>query len=128
MANIVIWSVFENGVGIIAASLPPIHKLFKYYDDSSVGDSTPAGAGAFETIGGTPLSQPSGAFELKPLRSSTRLTMSKSGQWDRLDDEIPGQEHITVRRTFSIVEENDAEAAQQVRSQKSGKAVIVPQM
>lgn len=128
MANIVIWSVFENGIGIIAASLPPIHKLFKYYDDSSVGDSEPAGAGALETIGGTPLSQPSGAYELKPLRSSTRRTMTKSGQWDRLDDEVPGQEHITVRRTFSIVEENDAEEAQKVRNEKSRKAVIVPRL
>ncbi|KAK7732678.1 hypothetical protein SLS63_004933 [Diaporthe eres] len=109
MANIVIW-------------------LFKFYDDSSVGDSTPAGAGAFETIGGTPLSQPHGAFELKPLRSTSRLAMTKSGQWDRLDDEAPGQEHITVRRTFSIVEENDEEEAQKVRSEKSGKAVIVPKL
>ena len=128
MSNIVIWSVFENGVGIIAASLPPIHKLFKYYDDSSMGESTPAGAGAFETIGGTPLSQPSGAFELKPLRGSSRLTVTKSGQWDRLDDELRGQERITVRRTFSIVEENDAEEAQKVWSEKSGKAAIVPNL
>lgn len=128
MANIVIWSVFENGVGIIAASLPPIHKLFKFYDDSTVGDSTPAGAGAFETIGGTPLSQPHAAFELKPLRSSSRLTMTKSGQWDRLDDEIPGQESVTVRRTFSIVEENEVDEAQSMRSERSGKAVIVPKL
>lgn len=129
MANIVIWSVFENGIGIIAASLPPIHKLFKYYDDSTAGESTPAGAGAFETIGGTPLSQPSGTFELKPLRSSSsRLTGTRSGQWDRLDDEVPGQERITVRRTFSIVEENDAEEAQKLRGEKSGKAVIVPKL
>lgn len=128
MSNIVIWSVFENGIGIIAASLPPIHKLFKFYDDSTVGDSTPAGAGAFETIGGTPLSQPHTAFELKPLRSSSRLTMTKSGQWDRLDDEIPGQEHITVRRTFSIVEENDVDEAQKVRGERSGKVVIVPKL
>ncbi|KAL1865329.1 hypothetical protein Daus18300_007219 [Diaporthe australafricana] len=128
MANIVIWSVFENGIGIIAASLPPIQKLFKFYDDSKVGSSTPAGAGASETIGGTPLSQPSGAFELKPLRSSSRLTVTKSAQWDRLDDDAPGQERIAVRRTFSIVEEIDAEAAHQVRSEKSGKAVIVPKL
>lgn len=128
MANIVIWSVFENGVGIIAASLAPIHKLFKFYDDSTVGDSTPAGAGAFETICGTPLSQPHEAFELKPLRSSSRLTMTKSGQWDRLDDDAPGQERITVRGTFSIVEENDVEEAERVRSEKSGKSVIVPKL
>lgn len=94
-----------------------------------MGDSTPAGAGAFETIGGTPLSQPHAiAFELKPLRSTSRLTMAKSGQWDRLDDEAPGQEHITVRRTFSIVEEHDEEEAQKVRSEKSGRAVILPKL
>lgn len=126
MSNIVIWSVFENGVGIIAASLPPIHKLFKFYDDSTVGESTPAGVGAFETIGGTPLNQQHAAFELKPLRSSSRLTMTKSGQWDRLEDDFPGQERITVRRTFSIVEENDLEEAQQARSEKSGRVVIAP--
>jgi hypothetical protein len=129
MSNIVIWSVFENGVGIIAASLPPIHKLFRYYDNSSPGDSTPArGAGAFETIGGTPLSQPSGAFELKHLRSPNRLSGTKSGQWDRLDDTLPGKERITVRRTFSIVEENDLEEARKIRNEKSGKAVIVPKL
>lgn len=128
MANIVIWSVFENGVGIIAASLPPIHKLFKFYDDSSVGESTPAGAGAFETIGGTPLSQPHGAFELKPLRSYSRLTMTRSGQWDRLDDEAPSQDHITVRRAFGMVKENDEEEAQKVRSGDLGKAVIMPKL
>lgn len=128
MANIVIWSVFENGIGIIAASLPPIHKLFKFYDDSTVGSSTPAGAGAFETIGGTPLSQPSGTFELKPLRSSSRLTVTRSGQWDRLDDDVPGQEHVTVRRTFSVAEENDVEEAYQARSKKSGKASIMPRL
>lgn len=109
MANIVIWSIFENGVGIIAASLPPIHKLFRFYDDSAVEESNQARAGAVQTIGGTPLSQPHGAFELKPLRTSSRLTVTKSGQWDRLDDEGPGQERVTVRRTFTIVDEIDAD-------------------
>lgn len=87
MANIVLWSIFENVVGIIAASLPPIHKLFKFYDDSTVEESNQARAEAVQTIGGTPLSHPHGAFELKPPRSSSRLTVTKSGQWDRLDDD-----------------------------------------
>ncbi|KAJ0106827.1 hypothetical protein J7T55_001351 [Diaporthe amygdali] len=112
-----IWSVFENGLGIIAASLPPIHKLFKFYNDTSVGSSTPAGGGAFETIGGTPLSQSHGAYELKPLRNSSRLTVTRSGQWNRLDDEGPNQELIMVRRTFSIMEENDVEEARKIRSE-----------
>lgn len=98
----------QNGIGIIAASLPPIHKLFRFYDDSTMKESNPARAGAVQTIGGTPLSQPHGAFELKPLRSSSRLTVTKSGQWDRLD-EVPGQERVTVRRTFSIVDESNAD-------------------
>lgn len=54
--------------------------------------------------------------------------MTKSGQWDRLDDEILGQEHITVRRTFSIVEENDVDEAQKARSSRSGQAVIVAKL
>lgn len=108
-ANIVLWSVFENGIGIIAASLPPIHKLFKYYDDSQTGSPKQSGGGAVETIGGTPLSQPNGTYQLSPLASrtlTTKVSSQRRGAWDRLRDEECGGDGVMVHKSFFVIEEN----------------------
>lgn len=53
-----LWSTIENAIGIIAASGPPIYKLFNLYTTDYEGScSNNSGAGATETIGGTPLGQ-----------------------------------------------------------------------
>lgn len=114
VANIVLWSVFENGIGLIAASLPPLNKLFKYYETSKDGTpgSYPLGGGRSQTIGGgTPSFPTQGTFELSARRASAKLTTSaKGGQWDRLDDESWTGRGIAVRKTFEVVEETESVA------------------
>lgn len=112
MANIVLWSVFENGIGLIAASLPPLNKLFKYYrttKDATPGSHQP-GAGGSVTIGGTPFDS-HGTFELSPRRASAKMRSSTiGGQWDRLDDESWIERGIVVQKTFEVTEETRSDA------------------
>ncbi|KAI1881832.1 hypothetical protein JX265_000658 [Neoarthrinium moseri] len=82
--------LFENGVGLIAASLPPIRKLFGYYGDTDQMPRRVERAGAIETIGGTPFSK----YSTTQLRILTPKPRS-SGQWDRLDETSSSQERIS---------------------------------
>ncbi|KAJ4421566.1 hypothetical protein N0V82_003704 [Gnomoniopsis sp. IMI 355080] len=113
VANIVLWSIFENGIGLIAASLPPLNKLFKYYATTKEGTpgSYPLG-GRSQTIGGTPnFGGTHGTFELSARRASAKLTSSaKGGQWDRLEDDSWTGRGIAVRKTIEVVEETDSDA------------------
>ncbi|KAJ4394847.1 hypothetical protein N0V93_004067 [Gnomoniopsis smithogilvyi] len=113
VANIVLWSIFENGVGLIAASLPPLNKLFKYYATSrdATPGSYPLGGGRSQTVGGNASVPTHNAFELSARRASAKLTTSaKGGQWDRLDDDSWTGRGINVRKTFEVVEETDSDA------------------
>ncbi|KAH8647733.1 hypothetical protein BX600DRAFT_443083 [Xylariales sp. PMI_506] len=98
-ANIVLWSIVENGVGIIAASLPPIRKLLRFYRNTKSESQPIERAGAIETIGGTPFTN----------RTSTKLRalspkpggydMGSSGQWNHLGDASSSQEVIIESRS-----------------------------
>ncbi|EMR65135.1 putative integral membrane protein [Eutypa lata UCREL1] len=76
--NTVLWSTIENAIGLIAASLPPIHKLLGLYAAEHEGSCSNSGAGATETIGGTPLSQRDLPAQLRTLRAR-RMTQSDAG-------------------------------------------------
>ncbi|KAI1206183.1 uncharacterized protein F4807DRAFT_463949 [Annulohypoxylon truncatum] len=102
-ANIVIWSNVENGIGIIAAALPPIRKLFRYYGTTKDRTSSADRAGALQTIGGTPLSKSNVSTQLRNLSPrNTRSTkrsefgIEGSGSWNRLDGDSSSKENIIV--------------------------------
>ncbi|KAI0880139.1 uncharacterized protein GGS22DRAFT_175969 [Annulohypoxylon maeteangense] len=98
-ANIILWSNVENGIGIIAAALPPIRKLFRYYGttkDRSSNNKT----GALKTIGGTPLTKNTVSTQLKNLspRNTKRSELGSegSGPWNRLDGDSSSKENMIV--------------------------------
>ncbi|KAI1375843.1 hypothetical protein F4677DRAFT_102397 [Hypoxylon crocopeplum] len=97
-ANIILWSTVENGIGIIAASLPPIRKLFRYYGTTQEKSYPVVRAGAIETIGGTPLTKNPVSTQLRNLspRSTRRseLESEGSGPWNRLEDDSSSRENI----------------------------------
>ncbi|KAI0843576.1 hypothetical protein F5Y06DRAFT_255294 [Hypoxylon sp. FL0890] len=99
-ANIIMWSSIENGIGIIAASLPPIRKLFRYYGTTKDKKSSHERAGAIETIGGTPLSKNHVSTQLRNLspRSTRRSDFGShgSGPWNRLDGDSSSKENMIV--------------------------------
>ncbi|KAI1106346.1 hypothetical protein F4804DRAFT_301003 [Jackrogersella minutella] len=99
-ANITLWSSVENGIGIIAAALPPIRKLFRYYGTTRDRTYSHDRAGALETIGGTPLTKNNVSTQLKNLspRSTKRSEFGSqgSGPWDRLDGEASSKENMIV--------------------------------
>lgn len=78
IASVFLWSSAENAIGLVAACLPPIHKLYNFYGGNGIPNDGVGGgggggaggdqmnmsqggdnnrAGATETIGGTPLSK-----------------------------------------------------------------------
>ncbi|RYP05979.1 hypothetical protein DL764_003439 [Monosporascus ibericus] len=66
-SKIVLWSTIEIAIGIIAASLPPIRKLFSFYGTTYEGSYSEGRAGAVQTIGGTPFTNKDESVELKKL-------------------------------------------------------------
>ncbi|KAH6646938.1 hypothetical protein BKA67DRAFT_540406 [Truncatella angustata] len=93
-AHIVLWSTIENGIGIIAASLPPIRKLFSFYRDTHRESDPVERGGAVETIGGTPLTQAS-VTRLRALGPRpSGYTKSGSRQWSQLDSDSSSREQI----------------------------------
>ncbi|OTA53282.1 hypothetical protein K449DRAFT_440123 [Hypoxylon sp. EC38] len=88
-ANIVMWSNIETAIGIIAAALPPLRKLFRYYGTTKDRTHSRSGGGALKTIGGTPLSKGNMSTQLRNLspRNSRRSDFGSqgSGPWNRLD-------------------------------------------
>ncbi|CAJ2513251.1 Uu.00g013700.m01.CDS01 [Anthostomella pinea] len=103
-ANIVLWSTVENAIGIIAASLPMIRKLFGIYATSSREESQPVErAGAVETIGGTPLTKHHTSIQLKSMSSSrlksSTLRSGEHGRWNRLDGANSSQEEMVRSNT-----------------------------
>ncbi|KAI0901403.1 hypothetical protein F4806DRAFT_492291 [Annulohypoxylon nitens] len=102
-ANIILWSNVENGIGIIAAALPPIRKLFRYYGTTKDQTSSTERAGAIQTIGGTPLTKHTVSTQLKNLSPrNTRNTKRSefgsqgSGPWNRLDGDSSSKENMIV--------------------------------
>ncbi|KAI2467816.1 hypothetical protein F4781DRAFT_423105 [Annulohypoxylon bovei var. microspora] len=102
-ANIILWSNVENGIGIIAAALPPIRKLFRYYGTTKSRSTTGNKGGALKTIGGTPLTKQTVSTQLKHLspRNTRNSRLSElgsqgSGPWNRLDGDSSSKENMIV--------------------------------
>ncbi|KAK7756524.1 hypothetical protein SLS62_001359 [Diatrype stigma] len=105
--NIVLWSTVENAIGIIAASAPPVYKLFLLYTMDFEGSCANSGAGATETIGGTPLNQrsetpahlrPSRARSMTSSHSDAASVGSGGWSWHHRRERVgSSREHIVMR-------------------------------
>ncbi|CAM1502609.1 Fc.00g073850.m01.CDS01 [Cosmosporella sp. VM-42] len=90
--HISIWCQLESGIGIIAASLPSLRKLFNNYFDrsrnASGGVSGAKSSGAIRTIGGGEFT-PGGTQldSLTPNGKGIRSVTVSGGKWRRLEDE-----------------------------------------
>lgn len=102
-ANIIIWSTVENGIGMTAASLPPIRKVLSIYGSTVEASDQGGNVFAVETIGGTPVSGGSGngsgsggaSTQLSTLSSKRRASkLSLAGRWDRLDESNSSREQM----------------------------------
>ncbi|KAJ0343536.1 hypothetical protein KNSL1_010213 [Colletotrichum chrysophilum] len=99
IANIVIWSIFECGIGIIAGSLPSLRGLLKFWLDKS-------SKGSYNNTGSTPLHGDSGyqgsnGVKLNNL-SGRAMTVSNCqtgnrDNWVQLNDDDNSQKHIIMK-------------------------------
>ncbi|CAJ2512614.1 Uu.00g007330.m01.CDS01 [Anthostomella pinea] len=130
MGNVILWSIFECGVGLIAGSLPMLRSLFKRWlgTDSQAGDgSAPLPPLSFATFGGTP-GMPSGrdykssnkrsgkssAASMRRFQNPTNKGHSlatvhggprrrtDSGEWEPLDDTSSRQNYIMEHHTVRV--------------------------
>lgn len=106
VANIVLWSIVECGVGILAGSLPSLRTLLKSWLDksSSKGDSyqnTP-GSYALGTTGRKPDSVKMGYTMPKGRGTTTLVSASRrnQGSWIELEDDN-SQKHM-IHRTMQV--------------------------
>ncbi|KAK1486367.1 hypothetical protein CTAM01_12248 [Colletotrichum tamarilloi] len=100
IANIVLWSILECGIGIIAGSLPSLRRLLKFWlDKSSKGSYNNTGSNGLNAISG--MQAGSNGVRMNNL-SGRGLTVSncQSGPhdtWVQLDDDSDSQKHIIMR-------------------------------
>ncbi|TDZ61802.1 hypothetical protein CTRI78_v004085 [Colletotrichum trifolii] len=100
IANIVLWSIFECGIGIIAGSLPSLRRLLKFWlDKSSKGSSYHSGPNKLN--GGSRYRDQSGGVQLNNLdgRGLTVSNCQRGHQdtWVQLDDDDNSQKNIIMR-------------------------------
>ncbi|KAF6819676.1 cation-transporting atpase 4 [Colletotrichum plurivorum] len=99
IANIVLWSIFECGIGIIAGSLPSLRRLLKFWlDKSSKGSYNNTGSNNLNPGSGY---QGSNGVSLNNL-SGRGMTVSncQTAQrdiWVQLDDDDNSQKHIVMK-------------------------------
>ncbi|KAF6813267.1 cation-transporting atpase 4 [Colletotrichum musicola] len=99
IANIVLWSIFECGIGIIAGSLPSLRRLLKFWLDKS-------SKGSYDNTGSNNLNPGSGyqgsnGVKLNNL-SGRGMTVSncqtaQRDTWVQLDDDDNSQKHIIMK-------------------------------
>ncbi|KAF9875413.1 cation-transporting atpase 4 [Colletotrichum karsti] len=82
IANIVLWSIFECGIGIIAGSLPSLRRLLKFWLDKS-------SKGSYNNTGSNDLR---GGTVLRELKSSLKLVIA--GNHDFSLDPVAFEEKI----------------------------------
>ncbi|KAF5521998.1 hypothetical protein CGCA056_v007427 [Colletotrichum aenigma] len=99
IANIVLWSIFECGIGIIAGSLPSLRRLLKFWLDKS-------SKGSYNNTGSNPLHGDSGyqgsnGVKLNNLSGrAMTVTNCQTGNrdnWVQLDDDDNSQKHIIMK-------------------------------
>lgn len=90
VGNIVLWSVFEGGIGLIAGSLPMLRQLLKRWIGST-NRTASAGPSHLVTIGGSHRKHSVFSQSQKPppysARGSVRAPRTREDrEWARLDD------------------------------------------
>ncbi|KAI1866826.1 hypothetical protein JX265_001199 [Neoarthrinium moseri] len=83
VGNIVLWSVFEGGIGLIAGSLPMLRQLFKHWLGNTTR-ATPAGPSHVITVGGT--SRKFSVSSIQKPHTQLRSKIQDDRYWDRLDN------------------------------------------
>ncbi|TDZ24413.1 hypothetical protein Cob_v003424 [Colletotrichum orbiculare MAFF 240422] len=116
IANIVLWSIFECGIGIIAGSLPSLRRLLKFWlDKSSKGSSYQNNnhSRPNKLNGGSRYKDQSGEVQLNNLdgRGLTVSNCQRGHQdtWVQLDDDDNSQKNIIMRtQEISVSVEPDS--------------------
>ncbi|KXH68612.1 hypothetical protein CSAL01_10264 [Colletotrichum salicis] len=99
IANIVLWSILECGIGIIAVFLPSLRRLLKFWLDISSKGSYNTGSNDLNAISGR---QAGGNGVRMNNLSGLGMTVSncQSGphnNWVQLDDDSDSQKHIIMK-------------------------------
>ncbi|KAH6647892.1 hypothetical protein BKA67DRAFT_662639 [Truncatella angustata] len=85
VGNIVLWSVFEGGIGLVAGSLPMLRQLFKRWLGSTAR-TTSVGPSNLVTIGGSHRKHSVSQSQKPPPYSSRASRTREDRGWDRLED------------------------------------------
>lgn len=96
VGNIVLWSVLEGGIGLIAGSLPMLRQFFKGWLGSTVR-STAVGPSQLATIGGTQRKHSVSRYSKtgNPPPYSVRGSRIRDDRdWARLDDSGTDLHHL----------------------------------
>lgn len=113
VANIVLWSIVECGVGIIAGSMPSLRSLLKSWIDKSTQDSNyknnPSGYGPGKSsnLSNTKKMKTSDSVKMGYMtpknRGNTTLVSAAraEGNWMELDDDKDSQSNI-IHQTFDV--------------------------
>lgn len=99
IANIVLWSIFECGIGIIAGSLPSLRRLLKFWLDkfskgsyNNTGSNPLHGGSGYQGSNGVKLNNLSGrAMTVSNCQTGNR------DNWVQLDDDDNSQKHIIMK-------------------------------
>ncbi|KAM0820084.1 hypothetical protein AB5N19_05903 [Seiridium cardinale] len=85
VGNIVLWSIFEGGIGLIAGSLPMLRRLFRGWLGSTARTTT-TGPSHLVTIGGSKRKNSVYSQTQKPQYSVRGSRTREDREWARLDD------------------------------------------
>ena len=92
VANIVVWSIVESGIGIMAGSLPSLRKLVssRFHFDSSSNNS-PAQITPFSGTNRAIITSNSAPAPRKPNKAGASALGEGEGEWEQLDDAASSQ-------------------------------------
>ncbi|KAM0546228.1 hypothetical protein ACHAPJ_011014 [Fusarium lateritium] len=92
VANIVVWSIVESGIGIMAGSLPSLRKLVssRFHFDSSSNNS-PAQITPFSGTNRAIITSNSASAPRRPNKAGASALGEGEGEWEQLDDAASSQ-------------------------------------
>ncbi|KAJ4258191.1 hypothetical protein NW762_008337 [Fusarium torreyae] len=92
VTNIVIWSIVESGIGIVAGSLPSLRKLVsnRFHFDNSTGNS-PAQITPFAGTNRAIITSNSASASRRPNKAGASALGEGEGDWVPLDDTSSSQ-------------------------------------
>ncbi|KAL7621400.1 hypothetical protein AAE478_008722 [Parahypoxylon ruwenzoriense] len=112
-ANIVVWSIVECGIGIIAGSLPPLRPLFKKADFGFSAETMKTYANHLRCVAdihrrpgrGRSVQLGSVATPEEALTTTCQANQQHSPWWDqRAPNEVPSQKLVIVKNTRIDIE------------------------